>query len=102
MSDTMTAGVTESNTAYTTSVVEVPEPEIHEGECAVYFDQKGFGFIDEVLPDGLTFHYFFHINDCRRGIPRAGLKVRFIAVEGKKKLLAAKQVEVIAPAKVGS
>ncbi len=94
-------GITDSNTAYTVSVIDVPELVIHEGEIETYFSERGFGFLVEILPDGLTFHYFFHVNDVRRGIPRSGSRVKFIAVEGKKGLCA-KQVEVIAPAKVGS
>lgn len=97
----VTTGITESKTAYRLSVIEVSEPEIHEAEVAVYFKEKGYGFLDEVLPDGLVFHYFVHANDVRRGILHTGARVKFIAVEGKKGLCA-KQVEVIAPAKVGS
>jgi cold shock CspA family protein len=64
----------------------------HNGYISVYFDTRGFGFINEVV-GGVVLSYFYHLKDMMRGVPKAGERVSFLPVAGKKGL-AAKEVTV--------
>ncbi len=63
------------------------------GYIAVYFDTRGFGFINEIV-DGVVLSYFYHLKDMQHGVPKAGELVSFLPVAGKKGL-AARSVVVV-------
>lgn len=62
------------------------------GHIAVYFDARGFGFINEIC-DGVVLSYFYHLRDVVRGVPKAGEFVSFLPGAGEKGLRA-KEVTV--------
>lgn len=57
------------------------------GYIAVYFDTRGYGFINEIV-DGVVLSYFYHLKNMLRGVPKAGELCSFLPVAGQKGLAA--------------